>query len=170
MKKVSDIPSGDALRILGGESVVSGVNHWSQMHLSGARRPYQLAFYNSDEKIRRSFEVKQMPGGFNFLVYRGTTTEAMLDVTGLLIEYNLPPLNLKYHVMTSESLNYFVTLVAPQNEDFKVAQSALRQIFLYIGKSFAPGDLNSIKPHAIGDEGAIYAKDENGYTCWMELV
>jgi hypothetical protein len=59
---------------------------------SQAYRSYQLAAFDDDSKIRRSFKVLVGQENYAFLVWRDSGEEVVLQVQGLLVGCSLPPL------------------------------------------------------------------------------
>ena len=56
-------------------------------------RSYQLAAFDDDSKIRRSFKVLVGQENYAFLVWRDSGEEVVLQVQGLLFSCSLPPLS-----------------------------------------------------------------------------
>lgn len=65
--------------------------NWTERRLED-RAEQQLSAYVDYQKIRRDFKVSEKEGGFKFLEWRDTSEEVMLDVSGLLVRFNLPPI------------------------------------------------------------------------------
>jgi hypothetical protein len=62
---------------------------------SDTYQSYQLAAFDDDSKIRRSFKVVVGPENYAFLVWRDSGEEVVLQVQGMLVSCSLPPLSSK---------------------------------------------------------------------------
>jgi len=120
--------------------------------------PY-LCQYDDDDKICEHFQVKEIGGGYNVLQWRESGDEAILDVSGFLLAYHLPPITPKSVVNPADrkSLNHAVNLVGLDNPQFQKARSVLQRIFNFFGDSFAEGALRGIEPATIASTDTICA-------------
>lgn len=70
---------------------VNSLAKWGNTHVqSEACRRLQLCEYDDDAKIRQTFQINTMPGGYAFLVWKDTLEEVVLDVTEFIANYTLP--------------------------------------------------------------------------------
>ena len=60
---------------------------------SETSQSYQLAAFDDDSKIRRSFKVVVGPENYAFLVWRDSGEEVVLQAQGLLVSCSLPLLS-----------------------------------------------------------------------------
>ena len=60
---------------------------------SETHRSHQLAAFDDDNIIRRSFKVHVGRENYAFLVWRDSGEEVVLQVQGLLVASSLPPLS-----------------------------------------------------------------------------
>jgi hypothetical protein len=71
---------------------VNSLSKWAQTRVeSEVCGKLQLCEYDDDVKIRCLFQINFMPGGYTFLAWKDTSDEVVLDVTGYIADYVLPP-------------------------------------------------------------------------------
>lgn len=63
--------------------------------VSEIRSVQQLARYDDDHLIANTFDVLADQAGYFVLIWKGTQTEVYLDVTGLVVDFVLPPVTPK---------------------------------------------------------------------------
>jgi hypothetical protein len=75
---------------------VNSLTKWAKTRVeSEVRGKVQLCEYDDDLKIRRTFRINAMPGGYMFLVWQDTSDEVVLDVPAYIADYVLPPITKK---------------------------------------------------------------------------
>ncbi|KAF8059048.1 hypothetical protein FPV67DRAFT_1675695 [Lyophyllum atratum] len=162
MPQIPQLPIGIVINLLRDRRCLDFLHNWSELRetYSEQRRVLQLCQYDDDTKIRDLFEVKKMAGGYRFLQWRDSGDEVVLDVSGLLVSYHLPPITPKSGVNPAErkSLSHSIAIIGPDNPQFTRARSALQRIFSYFAESFAEGDLRGPEAATIGSADAICAQ------------
>ena len=73
---------------------------------SEVRGKFQLGTYKDEGKIRSTFSVKLMVGGYSFLVWKDTDEEVVLDVMAFMAACKLPPITKK-----TQSVNLYSSMV-----------------------------------------------------------
>ena len=71
---------------------------------SETHQSYQLAAFNDNNKIQRSFKVFIGRENYAFLVWRDMGEEVVLQVQGLLLACSLPPLTSRTKCVLAEAL------------------------------------------------------------------
>ncbi|KAG6905485.1 hypothetical protein DXG01_002423 [Tephrocybe rancida] len=139
MTKVSDISLQDTVKVLNTKEVVEDANSLAELRMT--KHPSkQLAYYDTEAKIRKAFEVKKMRGGLTFLIYRGTADEATFDAPGVLLDYHLPPF--RHRRLNQATMNWFAAIGAPPDCTYMdKIQDAIQLLFLYFKESFPEGAL-----------------------------
>ena len=67
---------------------------------------FQLGTYKDKGKIRSTFSVKSIVGGYSFLVWKDTDEEVVLDVMAFMAACELPPITKK-----TRSVNLYSSMV-----------------------------------------------------------
>ncbi|KAF8219519.1 hypothetical protein L208DRAFT_1339472 [Tricholoma matsutake] len=119
-------------------SPVNSLSKWAQTHVeSEVHGKLQLSEYDDDVKIRCSFQINSMPGKYTFLVWKDTSDEVVLNVTGYIADYVLPPVT--KNTNNNWSILYKLSVLGPDDHLFKKALSALHLIYAFFEESFPEG-------------------------------